>query len=118
MSKIMSEQLLAGIILGDTKNKEYIYLPGGEVGTDSPYCIFEKNGERLKDLPLFEAVTLAERLHLKPARHPVLANRSYKKRLFRNLRKSLFLFYHNYRKRRFAHQFTADTVAQKHLDSA
>ena len=34
MSKIMAEQLLAGIILGDTENKEFIYLPGGEVGSD------------------------------------------------------------------------------------
>ena len=31
MSKILAEQLLAGIILGDNDNQEYIYLPGGEV---------------------------------------------------------------------------------------
>ena len=41
MSKILAEQLLAGIILGDNDNQEYIYLPGGEVGSDSPCCIFE-----------------------------------------------------------------------------
>ena len=27
MSKILAEQLLAGIILGDNDNQEYIYLP-------------------------------------------------------------------------------------------
>ena len=43
MSKILAEQLLAGIILGDNDNQEYIYLPGGEVGSDSPCCIFESS---------------------------------------------------------------------------
>ena len=46
MSKILAEQLLAGIILADNDNREYIYLPGGEVGSEDPHCIFEKNGER------------------------------------------------------------------------
>ena len=32
MSKILAEQLLAGVILADNDNEEYIYLPGGEVG--------------------------------------------------------------------------------------
>ena len=41
MSKILAEQLLAGIILGDNDNQEYIYLPGGEVGSDTPCCVFE-----------------------------------------------------------------------------
>ena len=36
MSKILAEQLLAGIILGDNDNQEYIYLPGGEVGSVLP----------------------------------------------------------------------------------
>ena len=55
MSKILAEQLLAGIILADNDNKEYIYLPGGEVGSEDPHCVFEKNGERAGDLPLEEA---------------------------------------------------------------
>ena len=46
MSKILAEQLLAGIILADNDNREYIYLPGGEVGSEDPHCVFEKNGER------------------------------------------------------------------------
>ena len=35
MSKITQEKLLAGIIFGDNDNEEYIYLPGGEVGSGS-----------------------------------------------------------------------------------
>lgn len=77
MSKIMAEQLLAGIILGDTENKEFIYLPGGEVGSANPYAVFEKDGVRKEDLPLEEAVKLAKRLHLKPTAHPVFGKKSY-----------------------------------------
>lgn len=46
MSKILAEQLLAGIILGDNDNQEYIYLPGGEVGSDNPCCVFESRDGR------------------------------------------------------------------------
>ena len=56
MSKIMAEQLLAGIILGDAENKEFIYLPGGEVGSENPYCVFEKDGVRKEDLPFGRAI--------------------------------------------------------------
>ena len=75
MSKILAEQLLAGIILADNDNREYIYLPGGEVGSEDPHCVFEKNGERAGDLPLEEAVD--KRLHLAPGKHPVMGDRSY-----------------------------------------
>lgn len=34
MSQIAKKHLLAGIIFGDAETGEYIYLPGGEVGTD------------------------------------------------------------------------------------
>ena len=77
MSKIMAEQLLAGIMLGDTENKEFIYLPGGEVGSETPYAVFEKDGVRKEDLPLEEAVKLAKRLHLAPAVHPLFGKKSY-----------------------------------------
>ena len=46
MSQIAKNHLLAGIIFGDTKTQEYIYLPGGEVGTESPVCVFEHNGKK------------------------------------------------------------------------
>ena len=45
MSQIAKKHLLAGIIFGDTKTQEYIYLPGGEVGTESPVCVFEHDGK-------------------------------------------------------------------------
>lgn len=76
MSKIMAEQLLAGVIFGDNENNEFIYLPGGEIGSEDPYCIFEKNGVT-KDLPLEDAVILVKRLHLKPASHPVFGEKAY-----------------------------------------
>ena len=46
MSKILAEELLAGIILADNDNEEYIYLPGGEVGSDNPHCVFERQLRR------------------------------------------------------------------------
>ena len=36
MSQIAQKHLLAGFIFGDRENNEYIYLPGGEVGTEHP----------------------------------------------------------------------------------
>ena len=76
MSKITAEQLLAGTIFGDSDNDEYIYLPGGEVGSDNPFCILERQGNR-QDLPLKEAVPLVQRLALRPCIHPVLGKKSY-----------------------------------------
>ncbi|MEG0798574.1 MAG: hypothetical protein RSE47_05375 [Acidaminococcaceae bacterium] len=76
MSKIMAEQLKAGVIFGDADNAEYIYLPGGEIGSSDPYCVFER-AEMRQDLPLEDAVELAQRLHLKPSSHPVFGKRAY-----------------------------------------
>lgn len=76
MSKILAEQLLAGIILGDNDNQEYIYMPGGEVGSDSPCCVFESR-VGCQDLPLDVAVEQVKRLHLKPVSHPKMGRRSY-----------------------------------------
>lgn len=77
MSKILAEQLLAGVILADNDNEEYIYLPGGEVGSEDPHCVFERHGERCGDLPLADAVELAKRLHLSPGKHPQMGNRAW-----------------------------------------
>ena len=60
MSKILAEQLLAGIILGDNDNQEYI-----------------ESKSRRQDLPLDKAVEQAKRLHLKPVAHPEMGRRSY-----------------------------------------
>lgn len=75
MSKIIAEQLEAGFIFGDIEAGEYVYLPGGEVGTDNPLCVIEKDGSR-NDINLEEAIMLISRLSLKPVRHPLLGTRS------------------------------------------
>lgn len=76
MSRITAGHLKAGIIFGDHANEEYIYLPGGEVGTDNPICVLERKQER-QDIPLEEAADLVGRLSLKPVKHPRLGSRSY-----------------------------------------
>ncbi len=76
MSVVVSEELAAGVILGDPENQQYIYMPGSEIGVDDPMCIFEDRGNKT-DLHLKEAVELAKRLTLKPVVHPILGKRSY-----------------------------------------
>ncbi|MFA7068907.1 MAG: hypothetical protein WC127_08070 [Acidaminococcaceae bacterium] len=76
MSVIMTEQLKAGIILGDNENGEYIYMPGSEIGAENPMCIFEK-GDHREDLHLEEAVALAKRLSLTPVKHPKYGKKAY-----------------------------------------
>ena len=76
MSKVIAEKLLAGIIFGDSDNNEYIYLPGGEVGSQNPICVLEHAGAR-EDLPLDEAAYMVQHLTLKPSAHPLLGKRSY-----------------------------------------
>ncbi|MCQ2373930.1 MAG: hypothetical protein MJ050_07620 [Phascolarctobacterium sp.] len=76
MSKVISENLLAGIVFGDIENNEYIYLPGGEVGSDNPICVLERNGSS-EDIALEEASEMVLYLALKPAKHPILGKRSY-----------------------------------------
>ncbi len=76
MSVIMAEQLEAGVILGDQDNAQYLYMPGSEIGSENPVCIFEDHGNKT-DVPLKEAVELAKRLTLKPTTHPVYGNHAY-----------------------------------------
>lgn len=76
MSKITAEQLLAGVIFGDNNNNEYVYLPGGEVGSEHPFCVLERKGQR-SDLRLDEAVHMVQRLQLYPCQHPELGRKSY-----------------------------------------
>lgn len=76
MSLITAGHLTAGIIFGDPDTQEYIYMPGGEVGTESPLCVLERNTER-RDITLEEAVHLVARLSLKPISHPQLGSRSF-----------------------------------------
>lgn len=76
MSKVISEKLLSGIIFGDLDNREFIYLPGGEVGTENPICVFE-HFDLSDDVPLEEASEMVLRLALRPCKHPLLGKRSY-----------------------------------------
>lgn len=76
MSQIAQKHLLAGFIFGDRENNEYIYLPGGEVGTEHPICVYEHDGSR-EDIPLEEAGYLVGHLTLKPCSHPVLGKKSF-----------------------------------------
>ena len=76
MSKVISEKLLAGVIFGDLDNREFIYLPGGEVGTENPICVFE-HFDLSDDVPLEEASEMVLRLALKPVKHPIWGKKSY-----------------------------------------
>lgn len=76
MSKVIAEKLLAGFIFGDSDNQEYIYLPGGEVGSERPLCVMER-GDSREDLSLEEAAYMVQHLTLHPCAHPLLGKRSY-----------------------------------------
>lgn len=76
MYKVTKEQLLAGYIFGDSDNSEYIYLPGGEIGSNSPLCVLERNSS-YEDLPIDEAAHMIHRLSLRLCTHPILGKRSY-----------------------------------------
>ena len=49
MSQIAKKHLLAGIIFGDTKTQEYIYLPGGE-SAQNPPSVFLSTTEKKRIL--------------------------------------------------------------------
>lgn len=70
MSKILAEQLLAGIILADNDNREYIYLPGGEVGSEDPHCVFEKTVSAPATCRLKKRWNLPNACTLPPANTP------------------------------------------------
>lgn len=74
MSKIAAGHLQAGFIFGDITAGEYVYLPGSEVGTDTPMCVFESPKGR-QDITIDEAVEIIARLSLKPVKHPILGER-------------------------------------------
>lgn len=75
MSVMVAAQLKSGVIFGDSLAREYVYMPGGEVGVPDPVCVLETADGR-RDVSLEEAVQLVLRLHLAPARHPRLGKNS------------------------------------------
>ena len=76
MSKISREKLLAGYVYGDIENEEYLYLPGSEIGSENPVCIFERKGLQ-EDIPLEAASNLVNKFNLKLVKHPVLGFKSF-----------------------------------------
>ncbi len=64
MNSINKEKLSAGTIFGDPDNDEYLYMPGAEIGSPFPVCIFQQHGLS-EDISLEEAAELIDRLHLK-----------------------------------------------------
>ena len=65
-----------GTVVYDAETGEYIFLPGGEVGTDRPLCVFEHDGQK-EDIDLEQAGYLVDHLTLKKCSHPTLGNRSF-----------------------------------------
>ena len=63
-------------LYADAETGEYIYLPGGEVGTDQPLCVFEHDGQK-EDVDLDRAGYLVDHLTLKKCSHPTLGKRSF-----------------------------------------
>lgn len=76
MSQIHKEHLQAGFIFGDVENKEYIYLPAGEVSAAEPLCVLEKEGT-YEDISLDEAGLLIDKLSLKKCSHPSLGKKAF-----------------------------------------
>ena len=76
MHKLAESRLLAGFIY-DSRNQEYIYLPGSELDAASPMLIYEIEG-RLSDVPMEEALDIIEKRSLKPAVHPRLGKNTFR----------------------------------------
>lgn len=69
MSTMVTAELKAGVIYGDTSSHEYVYMPASEIGINEPLCVLETKTSRI-DVTLKEAVSLVRKLSLKPAIHP------------------------------------------------
>ena len=72
---ITESELKTGVIFGDSENQEYVYMPGSEIGVDSPMCVYESDGRRL-DVDMREALRLIRVRALRHAKHPVLGTSS------------------------------------------
>lgn len=68
-------ELQAGVIFGDNNTREYVYMPGSEIGVDNPVCVYENAGQR-RDVDMEEALRLIRVRSLKQTRHPVLGESS------------------------------------------
>ena len=75
MKKLTESKLLAGFIYGDHHTKEYVYLPGSELGADIPVLVYETDEGR-RDLSMDEALDVIEKRSLKPTIHPISGKRT------------------------------------------
>lgn len=75
MKKLTESKLLAGFIYGDHHTKEYVYLPGSELGADIPVLVYETDEGR-RDLSMDEALDVIEKKSLKPTTHPIFGKRT------------------------------------------
>lgn len=75
MPRLIEGKLLSGFIYGDRRNKEYIYLPGSEMGATPPVLVYEIEGSR-QDVSLVEALHLIEKRSLKLTSHPMFGERT------------------------------------------
>ena len=64
-------ELQAGVIFGDNNTREYVYMPGSEIGVENPVCVYENAGQR-RDVDMEEALRLIRVRSLIKTRHPVL----------------------------------------------
>ena len=72
---MVESKLRSGVIFGDNENSEYVYMPGSEIGTANPVCIYESDDIR-DDVDMHEALRLVRVRSLRPTRHPILGESS------------------------------------------
>ena len=72
---IIESELRAGVIFGDSETREYVYMPGSEIGAASPLLVYENDGDR-SDVDLKEAIRLIRVRALKQTKHPKLGKSS------------------------------------------
>ena len=75
MAMMAEAKLKVGVIFGDIENQEYVYMPGSEVGTAHPVCVYEAENLR-EDVSVQEALRLIRVRSLRPAKHPILGESS------------------------------------------
>ena len=68
-------ELQSGVIFGDNNTREYVYMPGSEIGVDNPVCVYENAGQR-RDVDMEEALRLIRVRSLRQTKHPVLGESS------------------------------------------
>lgn len=67
---LAESKLRVGVIYGDPENREYVYMPGSELGVKDPVCVYEDGAGRF-DVDMHEALRLIRVRSLKPAKHPI-----------------------------------------------